>query len=390
MGAARRSWTIDARMTLRADFAVVGAGIAGASLAHELSAHGTVIVLEAESQPGYHATGRSAALFSETYGNATVRALSAASRDVLETSPAFFGGPVLGPRGAMRVGRAEHEQALRAFVAECRLIQPSVCIIVAGEILRLVPILRPECAAIAAYEPDAREIETARMHQGYLRGLRQRGGTLLPDARVGAIRRAGAGWEIAAGSTSVSARILCNAAGAWADEIATLAGVRPLGLRALRRTAVILPPPPGIDVRGWPMVRDFDEQFYFKPDADRLLLSPADESPSAAVDAMPDDYDVAVAVDRFEAATTFAVRRVEHSWAGLRTFAPDRTPVVGCDDEAAGFFWFAGQGGYGFQIAPALAALGASLATGAGVPAGLASRGVEGAALSPLRLRERA
>lgn len=376
-------------MKLRADFLVVGAGIAGASLAHELAALGSVVIVETEAQAGYHATGRSAALYSETYGNATVRALTSASRAFLESPPGYFGGSVLAERGAIRIGRAEHAAALQVFVDECRAMQPSVRLIEWPEIRSLVPILRAESAAFGAFEPDAREMDTARMHQGFLQGVRQRGGTVLLASPVTALRRESASWRLVLATHEIEASVVVDAAGAWADEVAQAAGVRPLGLRPLRRTAAILPAPGGLDVRRWPMVRDFDEQFYFKPDADRLLLSPADETPSAPLDAVPDDLDIAVAVDRFESATTVEVRRVEHSWAGLRTFAIDRVPVVGFDDGSPGFFWFAGQGGYGFQLAPALARLGAALATGAAVPADIAARGIGAAALSPARLTAR-
>lgn len=372
-------------MSRGADFVVIGGGIAGASLAYELAAHGSVILLEAESRAGYHATGRSAALFSETYGNATVRALSAASRSFLESPPEDFDGHVLSQRGAIQIGRSTDADELGEFVRECQLIQPSVQLIQWPDILRLVPILREDAAAIGAYEPDAREIETSRMHQGYLRGLRRRGGTVVTSARITRIRGEGATWRLIAGAKEIVTPLVANAAGAWADEVAVAAGVKPLGLRVLRRTAVIVPAPPAIDMRRWPMVFDFDEQFYFKPDADRLLLSPADETPSVPMDAMPDDLDVAVAVDRFEAATIVQVRRVEHSWAGLRTFAADRSPVVGFDRVASGFFWFAGQGGYGFQIAPSLARLGAALATCAAPPDDLARLGVSRDGLSPDR-----
>lgn len=368
-----------------ADFAVIGAGIAGASLAYELAAHGRVVLLEAEPRPGYHATGRSAALFSETYGNAVVRALSAASREFLESPPECFERPILTPRGALHVGTAAHAAKLREFVADCQRVQPSVRLIEQREILALVPILKPELAVVAAYEPDAREIETARMHNGFLRGFKQRGGELLVSGQVRTLERAGSAWRLQAGAHSIEAKIVCNAAGAWADEVARSAGLVPLGIQPLRRTAVIVAGPPGVDVRPWPMVIDADEQYYFKPDADRLLVSPADETPSAPLDAVPEDFDIAVAVDRFETATTMSVRRVEHSWAGLRSFAPDRSPVVGFDPRTEGFLWFAGQGGYGFQLAAALARAGAAIATGEVLPPGLAEHGVTAKTLGPAR-----
>lgn len=372
--------------TLSTDFAVVGAGIAGASLAYELAAHGSVALLEAEPRPGYHATGRSAALFSETYGNGIVRALSAASREFLESPPDCFERPILTPRGALHIGTEAHRAQLSAFVQDCQRVQPSVRLIERDEILARVPMIRPEFAAVAAYEPDAREIETARMHAGFLRGFKQRGGQLLVDARVASVVRGNGTWRVTAGNHTIATPVLINAAGAWVDELARLAGVEPLGLQPLRRTAVIVGAPAGTNVRAWPMVIDADEQYYFKPDADRLLVSPADETPSAPVDATPDDLDIAIAVDRFENATTIAVRRVEHSWAGLRTFAPDRSPVVGFDPRASGFFWYAGQGGYGFQLAAALARAGAALVTGQALEPRLRAHGIDAATLGPGRL----
>jgi D-arginine dehydrogenase len=368
-----------------ADFAVIGAGIAGASIAYELAAHGSVALLEAEPRPGYHATGRSAALFSETYGNGVVRALSAASRAFLESPPDYFEAPILTPRGAVHVGTEQHAEPLRAFVADCQTVQPSVRLIGRDEILALVPVLKPEFAAVGAYEPDAREIETARMHSGFLRGFKQRGGELLVDAPVQRLQTRNGVWRVDSATRVVQARFVVNAAGAWADSMAQLAGIPPLGLQPLRRTAVIVPGPDNTDVRPWPMVIDADEQYYFKPDADRLLVSPADETPSPAVDASPDDMDIAIAVDRFESATTMSVKRVEHSWAGLRTFAPDRSPVVGLDPRATGFLWFAGQGGYGFQLAAALARAGAAIVTGTALPADIARHGITAAQLGPGR-----
>ncbi len=375
---------------ITADVVVIGSGIAGASLAYEIASQARVVLLEAEPRPGYHATGRSAALFSETYGNGIVRALSAASRDFLENPPECFERPILTPRGAMHVGSEAHRDQLRSFVADCRAVQPSVRMIDAREIAALVPILKPETAAAGAYEPDAREIETARMHSGFLRGFKQRGGELLVEARVNGITRQGsAAWLVTTPQRRITAPMIVNAAGAWADEIGAVAGVGTIGLAPLRRTAVIIDAPGGTDVRAWPMVIDADEQFYFKPDANRLLVSPADETPSPPLDATPDDLDVAVAVDRFERATTMNVRRVEHSWAGLRTFAPDRSPVVGFDPRSEGFFWFAGQGGYGFQLAAALAQAGAALINGQALPASIARHRITSDLLSPSRLIRR-
>ncbi|MBW7851966.1 MAG: FAD-binding oxidoreductase [Rhodospirillales bacterium] len=369
------------------DVLVIGGGIAGASAAHELAADRTVVVLEQESQPGYHATGRSAALFRESYPHPTTRALAAASRDFLERPPAGFGDhPLLSPRGALLIARADRAAMLDDMAAELRtrglVVEP--CDEAAAR--RLVPVLRAGTVAAALYEPGACDVDVNALHQGYLRGLRARGGRLIADAAAERIERRGGRWRIAVGDEVFSAPILVNAAGAWADAVAALAGVAPLGLMPLRRTAVTFDPPPSIEVSGWPMVLDAGGAFYFKPEGGRLLASPADETPSPPTDAQPDEYDVALAIDRIEAATEITVRRVVSRWAGLRTFAPDRAPVAGFDPGAEGFFWLAGQGGTGVVTAPALARLTAALIAGRS-DAALAGPGLNESALGPARLR---
>jgi D-arginine dehydrogenase len=250
-----------------------------------------------------------------------------------------------------------------------------------------VPILRREHAAHVLLEEHAQDIDVHALHRGFLRGLKRRGGTLMLGDRVESIARNGAGWEVVAGEQAYHASVVVNAAGAWADDVAAMAGLPRIGLEPRRRTAMILDLPDGIDPRAWPMVMDAAESFYFKPDAGRLLLSLADETPSPPVDAMPDDMDVAVAIDRFERATTLTIDRVQSSWAGLRTFARDRTPVVGFEPSAPGFFWLAGQGGYGIQTAPALSRVAAALALGDALPEDIADHGVDVAGLAPRRLR---
>jgi D-arginine dehydrogenase len=372
---------------LSVDVAVVGGGIAGASLAAQLVPLASVILIEREPQPGYHATGRSAALFSEIYGNAPVRALSRASRAFLEMPPAgFAAAPILTPRGALHVGRADESEALdRAFEAAHRLVA-SVARIERATVLRKVPAMRPDAVSGGGvFEPDARDIDTNALLQGFLRILRDGGGTVLLDAPVTALSRDPDGWHIAAGGREIRARTIVNAAGAWGDQLAALAGAAPLGLTPKRRTAFLIAPPAGMVARDWPLTIGVREDLYFKPDAGKLLVSPADETPSEPMDAQPDEMDIAIAADRLAQRTSIEVRRIEHKWAGLRTFAPDKTPVAGFDPDVPGFFWLVGQGGYGFQTAPALARLAAALITGKSIPADIQDQGITADQLAPAR-----
>lgn len=372
-------------MTERYDVLVVGAGIAGASLAALLAPQCRVAVLERESQPGYHATGRSAALFSTIYGNAAVRALSRASREFLYAPPQGFSDtPLVQPRGTLYIARADQRQALDAYAA-LPDVAPAVRALDAAQAQQLSPLLRPGYVQAALLEADAVDIDVHALHQGYLRRLRQAGGMLQVDGGITALRRGSTGWTVGAGAREFHAGIVVNAAGAWADALAVLAGTVPAGVQPLRRTALLVDAPAQIDTAAAPLTIDIAEQFYFKPDAGRVLLSPADETPSAACDAVPEDWDVAVAVDRIEQATRLDVRRIVRSWAGLRSFAPDRTPVLGFDRVAAGFFWLAGQGGYGLQTAPAMAALAAAQILGQPLPEALRAAGVSAAALDPQR-----
>lgn len=350
------------------DVIVIGAGIAGASIAAELSAQQNVLLLEAENQPGYHSTGRSAALFSEIYGPPIVRALSRASRDFLRSPPTGFSDtPLLTARGALFVATHEQRAALAEFSTSDGVVGQAVLIDV-EKACALCPSLRQDVIADALYEPGACDIEVASLHYGYLRRLRANGGLCRTNARVGALERTDGSWTVtAADGTSCTAPVVVNAAGAWADVVACLGGVKPVGLQPMRRTAVLVNPPNDTAIAHWPMVIDIEEGFYFKPDAGKILLSPADQTPSEPCDAQPEEWDIAVAVDRVVAVANIDVHRVSHSWAGLRTFAPDRLPVVGFDPLYTGFFWLAGQGGYGVQTAPGLAKLASALITGADI-----------------------
>lgn len=346
------------------DILIIGAGIAGASVAAELARTHRVAILEREEQPGYHSTGRSAALFSEIYGNGVVRALSRASRDFFYRPPAGFAEhPLVKPRGSLYIARQEQIPRLEEFARNADLAG-SIRRLSREDALRACPVLRPEYVAAAVFEGDAADVDVNELHQGYLRQFRHAGGTLVLTADVQALAYREGAWNLQTRAGEFSAPIVVNAAGAWADTVAGKAGAAPLGIKPRRRTALLAELPPGISAEAWPMVIDIDENFYLKPDAGLLLISPADETPVTPCDVQPEEFDVAVAVDRIEQATTLGITRIRRRWAGLRSFAPDRSPVIGFDGALPGFFWLAGQGGYGIQTAPAAARLAASLLRG--------------------------
>ncbi len=385
------------------DVVVVGAGIAGASLAWALAAGSDgapprrVLLLEQEAQPGYHTTGRSAALYTETYGNAVMRALTRASRPFFAAPPAGFSPvPLWHPRGTLLVATAAQRGALQAHFDDCRALCPGLRLLdeaaARGVAPGLAALFAPRQVDGALWDPDAMDLDVDALHQGCLRGLRAAGGQLRCNAAVeqGECLPAG-GWRLRLrGGALVDAAIVVNAAGAWADTLAARCGVAPLGIQPLRRTVVTLDGPDGVDAAAlarWPAVIDVDEQWYLKPEAGRLLASPADETPSPPCDAQPDEWDVAVLVDRLQNATALPVRRLHARWAGLRSFAPDRTLVAGPDPAVPGFVWCAGQGGYGIQTAPAAARAAAALLHGRPLPEDLLALGLDAAALGPSRLR---
>lgn len=366
-------------MTETADIIVIGAGMAGASAAAEMSRGARVVVLESEAQPGYHSTARSAAIFIPSYGNAAVRQLNRASLPLLQRHPFDpEGGGVLSPRGILTLAGADQVAHIEQLLAESDGAEE----ITAEQALALVPILRPEAIARAVYEADALDIDVDRLHQFYLRHLKTSGGAVVCNAGVTKLTRGDGGWRAETPAGTFAAPVVVNAAGAWADPIASLAGVAPLGLQPLRRSAAILPAPAGYDIDRWPLAGDAAETYYFKPEAGKLMVSPADATPVEPHDAWPDDMDLAEGLDRFSRAVDYEVTRVERSWAGLRTFAPDRALVIGFDPAAEGFFWLAGQGGYGIQTAPGAARLAAGLLLD-----GAAPLGVDPAPFSPARFR---
>ncbi len=369
------------------DVLIIGAGMAGASAAYFLAQqHQRVLLLERESQPGYHATGRSAAMYVETYGNATVRAITTASKPFYLQPPAGFSDyPLLTPRGALIVGTAADREALRTAFVQRQTLVPNVQWWTSAQIVQRVLLIRPEFADCGIFEPDAMDMDVHAIHQGFLRGAKASGAHLRCDAGVTHIARAPGGWRVTTPVGEFFAPVLVNAAGAWCDELALLADVASIGLSPKRRTAFTVDAPAGSDISAWPLVINAQESFYFKPDAGVLLLSPANEDPVSPQDVQPEELDVAIAVDRIETATLLPIRRIKRQWAGLRSFVADKTPVAGFAPDAPGFFWLAGQGGYGIQTAPAMGELVAALVQGLPMPPALAALGICAADLAPGR-----
>jgi D-arginine dehydrogenase len=368
------------------DVVVIGAGIAGASAACLLAKDLSVLLIEAEAQPGYHSTGRSAALYTPNYGNALVRAINRASGPFLANPPAGFAEhPLLTPRGAVTVAAHGNEDKLRNVLALSTPEHP-VVEISATQALEMAPILRAGRVAAAAYEPGVMDMDVAALHQGYLRGLKQAGGRLMCGKPVTVMSRAGGLWHVQAGDAEIMATFVVNAAGAWADRIGALAGAAPIGLVPKRRTAIIVDAPDGVAVSAMPCVDFAMSDAYLKPDGGRIMASPGDQTPTEPHDVQPDDFDIAVLVDWLETETTVKVRRLGGSWAGLRSFVADEAPVAGFDGGVENFFWLAGQGGYGIMMAPALAEATAGLIRTGDTPPAYREAGIDAGALAPQRL----
>lgn len=372
-----------------ADVVIVGAGIAGASLAWRLAGRRSVLVLEAESQPGHHSTGRSAAMFMESYGPPGVRALTRASRTFYERPPeGFTDRPVLSPRGALYVALHGQEALLREMRDELEPSCPRLETLDAAATLARVPCLRADTLHGALLDPDSEDIDVHALHQGFLRGLRARGGAIATDAALTSARHDGVRWTIdRADGETVCATVLVDAAGAWADAVAARCGVAPVGLVPRRRSAFTFKAPDGMDIAGWPTVAGIDEGWYFKPDAGRLLGSPANADDTVPHDVRPEEIDIAIGIDRIQTVTTLQIRRPESTWAGLRSFVADGELVIGADPAQPAFFWLAAQGGYGIQSAAGASALAAALLLGEPLPDELKAHGVEPGAFAPQRLR---
>lgn len=352
------------------DFLIIGGGIAGCSVAARLAPLGSVTLLEAEDALGYHASGRSAAMFEENYGSPSTIALTRASRSYMEEAG------VLSARGLLMVALPEEEEAFRSSMAELGMQDISL-----AEARAHVPILGQGLTR-AAYHAEAEDIDTDLLLQGFQRKARQGGAELVTDAAVTGIKRLERGWAVETAGATYEARLLINAAGAWADKVAALAGVSPIGLTPKRRSMAQVPPPGGQDVSGWPMLFGPGETWYAKPQAGKLLISPADETPVEPHDAWAEDLTLAEGIARYEAHVSEAVTRLETSWAGLRSFAPDGSLVIGFAPDSPAFFWCAAQGGYGMQSSPGYSQLAADL-IGGGAP-DLDSAAVS--ALDPVRI----
>ncbi|RDC60863.1 FAD-dependent catabolic D-arginine dehydrogenase DauA [Alteripontixanthobacter maritimus] len=353
-------------MALNFDIVVIGAGMAGASIASALAQTKRVALIEMEAAPGYHTTGRSAALYTELYGNSTVCEITSRGRAFFENPPRGFLRPLLHRRGCLYSVRPDQMSAADHLVANACQREIELQTLSPDRMAELIPALRSDVLAFGLFEPQSMDIDVDGLHQGYLRCAKERGVAFFVGKRP-VIEQTGNSWLVTVGDEEISCAVVVNAGGAWADSLAAECGADPRRLIPHRRTVALVDPPVGRnpqDISGWPAVIDIDEKFYFKPESGKLLCSPADEHPSDPCDAVPEEIDIAIAIDRMQGLLDFPVRRIESSWAGLRTFTADKTPVVGFDPQVEGFFWFAGQGGYGIQMAPALSDLGARMLLG--------------------------
>ncbi|MFP6809076.1 MAG: FAD-binding oxidoreductase [Pseudomonadales bacterium] len=342
------------------DFIIIGGGIAGISLGARLANYGSVKILEMEGQPGYHATGRSAAYFAPAYGNDVVREITAASEAFFRNPPDDFAdAALLHPRDSLFVARKDQ----RAAMDKLREDSPQLVPLNTNELKTSVPILNTTELVSGLRDPFGGDLDVHAILQGFLRQFRVQGGELLTNTHVKALQRQNGSWLVKTNAGDFSAAIIINAAGAWADKVAMHAGLAAIGLTPLRRTAILVDAPAELDISQWPLIIDVDEHFYVKPDAGQLLISPADEIPSEPCDAQPDELDIAIVVDRIQQVTDLDITKINHRWAGLRTFSPDRSFVAGFDPRTTGFFWLAAQGGYGVQTCPALSDLATQLLT---------------------------
>lgn len=377
-------------MTAQADFLIVGGGVAGLSVAAALAPHGKVLLLEAEAAVGHHSSGRSATFSHFGIGNALVRRLTAYSRAFFQAPPEDFADtPIARRASALFVATPAMAAELEQLIEVMSEHVPDLRLCTEEEMVALFPPLRtgPEAAVGGVLDDDGLRLDADALLQGYARAVRRSGGTILTGQRLASITRAAGTWQVSTErGDRHAAPVLINASGAWADEVAVEAGLAVLGLSPTRRTIIIVDPPEGAKVGDWPFVKTVVDDFYILPEAGRLIASPVDEVPSEPCDAQPDDYDVALAAAKVEEYTDLPVSRVRHRWAGLRTFARDRTPVIGFDPRAEGFFWLAGQGGFGLQTAPAIAEGAAALARRAPWPESLTAAGIHAEALAPDRL----
>lgn len=368
------------------DFLIVGGGIAGTSCANWLAENHSVRLLEMEGQPGYHTTGRSVAVYTEAYGPRTIRALAKSSHAFLTNPPAGFSEtPLSRPHGLLFVGRDDQRQSLDVLLAVVQELSPKIHEVSVKEALGLVPVLREHYLGCAFLDPTTLALDVNAIHQGYIRGLKAKGGEVVCDAQALTFERKAGKWHVHTSNGDFSAAVVFNAAGAWADVVAERIGADLVGLQPKQRTVIAFTPTDVNLSEDWPVLLDVDEEFIAKIDAGTVLASPADETPVPAQDAQPDELDIAITVDRLERITTMKVGRIQRTWAGLRSFVPDGVPVVGYDPKVEGFFWCAGQGGYGIETSNGLGRASAALAVGCGLPDDIKAFGVTEADLSAAR-----
>jgi D-arginine dehydrogenase len=371
-------------MTNHSDFLVIGAGIAGVSVAAQLAEHASVSILEMEERPAYHTTGRSAATFEPNYGPRPILALTRASAAFFnDSTPGFAEGKLLTPRSSLFLepdGQAEAAQAFLGFATNVQELGPV-------ELVQALPVLRPNYARRGFLDSSTGDLDVDLIFGGFMKQFKARGGKLVLSATAQALSRTGNLWTVKTPHGEFSAPVIINASGAWGDELAKLAGIKPLGLVPKRRSIGVIPIEGHEGFMAWPMATDCGETWYAKPQSGKMIVSSADATPVDPHDAYADDMAIAEGVERLMQATTIQVNRLEHSWGGLRTFATDGCPVVGFDPSTDGFFWLVGQGGYGIQSAPALSRTAAALAMRHNVPEDVMAHGLVLSEISPNRLR---
>ena len=374
------------------DVLIIGGGIAGTGLGYELAETRTVALLEMESSLGFHTTGRSAAAFVESYGSRTVRMLVSTSRAFFEHPPEGFDVPLLTPRSLLWVASESELGMLEQLETTVREFVPDAELIDSAEAVRRCPVLDPSWVRKALVEQGASDIDVNAIHQGFIRGMKARGGRIHQSSRVAAMERTGGVWRVTTEAGEIfEAPVVVNAAGAWGDEVAKIAGAKPIGLRPMVRNVFIVDRPAlpsGTVFSQLPLVFNVGGHFYFKPEGDSMLCSPADEVPSDPCDIKPQVEQIARAIENINTATTMNIRHVRKSWAGLRTFVADRTPVASYDTELDGFFWLVGQGGYGIETSPALSRCAAAILTGGPLPEDALARGLEPSDLNMNRLAD--
>lgn len=370
------------------DVAIIGGGVAGLSLAYFLAPHRSVAVIEREDGLGYHSTGRSAAEFVLRYNAPEVCKLAAISKTFFDRPPESFSDvALLKQRGGVMIANAEKAARLEAVFAEESAANPDLKRLTVEEAIALVPVLRRDYVAGAFYDPNFWDIEVENLMQGYLRGARRHSAEVIERSEVIAPRREENGWVLSTSVGEIRAKVIVNAAGGWADPVASVFGVEPIGIVPHRRTAITVDLPAEIDALTLPEINEIDEDFYMKPEGGRLLASPADATPCEPSDVQPEEIDVAWAAHYVEEATTVPVRRIFKSWAGLRSFSPDKLPVIGYAKDRPDFFWLAGQGGFGILTSPALGAFAANLLIGAPTPDSFAANGLDAGVFSPERFQ---